>query len=1013
MFIFFFFLFTSHFHFSFLAHLKKGGLLSFFFSFHFYNGLQQPVMSKYRNFVFSQTCDQDHFDQPLLGTIQCKYIVYTKTSDCVGTCDVRGVVVFASRRTISGVMKLMPGYVIRTVIDVENTVAECKQANNFTERGIAPLSNKQKSVKRAELWNLRSISERASSLYIKPPIRMMDVESMIISEQSCVLMPVNSSVVPPLQVPEIEVPSIVSKNWVCYARWVLSVLNAPSFNVTKYTSKKVTLTVTSRNNQEFDFFFASTWLTSNCGRIFFNYKLSKSAVEGSGLCRIQPNEFIDDARISTFDLDCDISCIVFQADCGMGKTQYGMRSLIEKHKAIGHSILLPTENTSLSLFLKKVFPEFSHYEIDKAAGAYDSCYLICQFESIHNLKKMYDVVIIDECTSFFMHASSKTMEQRLDPCLAVIGNHLKNSAYVYAVDADVSPRIVNLLMQWRKHDPPYLVQYTHKPLSNKCLYLSQTKKDLLSSLTMSLRNGDNCVLVLQTIKESEKLLQYFYDKASSILLLNKKGATSITNGTLQFQNSAEQKKSFLTNPDVYFPFCQLFIYTPCIKTGVSFEKPHFQKLYAIASKKSSPVREFQQGLLRVRDISSNKYILHLGDTFIGGMKTQDSNLEKIKRKNAANYFLATCSYNPYGLHSLNLTDILKQSGFDNFTSEFIALGQSEMLESEKHFGVSLISYLCIERGFSFSYLHQLETTTTIDLKKYDKDHEEDLFLLSVQNRSQTSSVGFDEVHKAKNISADMRYELLRKQRFGTITEEEKAQLVRYQFKKDVNITNDEDTVLTSQFLKMYLNHGAYIKRLQHLMPCKYSNEGQTQKLIAIHAFYQCLLEKKLRNLNENAPNSLTFGIESTALKTKVEAVHVRMNAAHTLLVSMGFQWFGDQKHIDSIMLDMQWRQKGFKWYIKNINTARNIFDLKTVQGGIEEESTRKQFLGFVNTVLSQGLGLKIKNLGKGTVQRNYFSLCFEVPFIIPRIGRIRAHTYEHVQDEHLLVLKQLQLYSPL
>ena len=85
-----------------------------------------------------------------------------------------------------------------------------------------------------------------------------------------------------------------------------------------------------------------------------------------------------------------------------------------------------------------------------------------------------------------------------------------------------------------------------------------------------------------------------------------------------------------------------------------------------------------------------------------------------------------------------------------------------------------------------------------------------------------------------------------------------------------------------------------------------------------------------------------------------------MNAAHTLLVSMGFQWFGDQKHIDAIMLDMQWRQKGFKWYIKNINTARNIFDLKTVQGRIEEESTRKQFLGFVNTVLSQGLGLKIK-----------------------------------------------------
>ena len=101
-----------------------------------------------------------------------------------------------------------------------------------------------------------------------------------------------------------------------------------------------------------------------------------------------------------------------------------------------------------------------------------------------------------------------------------------------------------------------------------------------------------------------------------------------------------------------------------------------------------------------------------------------------------------------------------------------------------------------------------------------------------------------------------------------------AQLSRYEFKKDVNITNDEDTMLTSQFLKMYLKHGAYIKRLQHFMPSEYSNEGQTQNLIAIHTFYQCLLEKKLRNLKENAHNSLTFDIESTTLKTKVDAVHV-------------------------------------------------------------------------------------------------------------------------------------------
>ena len=123
------------------------------------------------------------------------------------------------------------------------------------------------------------------------------------------------------------------------------------------------------------------------------------------------------------------------------------------------------------------------------------------------------------------------------------------------------------------------------------------------------------------------------------------------------------------------------------------------------------------------------------------------------------------------------------------------------------------------------------------------------------------------------------------------------------------------------------------------------------------------------------------------------------------MFSLGFEWFGDQRDIEGVMLDLLWREKGFKWYRMNVNTARHLFDLSNVQGRIEEESTRKQFLGFVNTILLQGLGVKIKSIGKGTVQRNYFGLYFDVPFIIPNIGRCRSDTFNHIQDVHLLILK--------
>ena len=66
----------------------------------------------------------------------------------------------------------------------------------------------------------------------------------------------------------------------------------------------------------------------------------------------------------------------------------------------------------------------------------------------------------------------------------------------------------------------------------------------------------------------------------------------------------------------------IYAIAPSIKTGVSFELKQCNRLYAICSKNSSNAREFQEGLLRVRNISSKEYVIHLGKTLIGNSKTQ-------------------------------------------------------------------------------------------------------------------------------------------------------------------------------------------------------------------------------------------------------------------------------------------------------------------------------------------------------------------------------------------------------
>ena len=82
----------------------------------------------------------------------------------------------------------------------------------------------------------------------------------------------------------------------------------------------------------------------------------------------------------------------------------------------------------------------------------------------------------------------------------------------------------------------------------------------------------------------------------------------------------------------------------------------------------------------------------------------------------------------------------------------------------------LLTYLCIERGFSFAYFHQLEMIPVMDPGGDDADTDE--FQLPVLYVSTVDSVPFVErVSKALNITVHMNYELLRKKRFWEITED--------------------------------------------------------------------------------------------------------------------------------------------------------------------------------------------------------------------------------------------------
>lgn len=101
-------------------------------------------MSKSRDYCFTINNYTDAHIQ-LLETLDCTYVVYGKEVGESGTPHLQGYVRFPSQKTVSAVIKLMPGAHIEIKKGTcEQAIEYCKKDGDVYERGEAPMSQKKK-----------------------------------------------------------------------------------------------------------------------------------------------------------------------------------------------------------------------------------------------------------------------------------------------------------------------------------------------------------------------------------------------------------------------------------------------------------------------------------------------------------------------------------------------------------------------------------------------------------------------------------------------------------------------------------------------------------------------------------------------------------------------------------------------------------------------------------------------------------------------------------------------------
>ena len=205
--------------------------------------------------------------------------------------------------------------------------------------------------------------------------------------------------------------------------------------------------VLTSDGRKFKFNRGTGWLKGINNSKYFNFNLDRVAERKCEM--YQPltfDEQFDSDKLMALTVHDDNEqgeTVLVQAGTGMGKTSIGIKSVIDQHTNKGNSIVVITENCALANFIKGKFSNFHHYldcMMDEGTYLEHQSHVIIQMESLHKLKdKVYDVIILDEITSFLLHPISTTVleHRRLTDTVEVLFRQFEKSPFLYGFDADI------------------------------------------------------------------------------------------------------------------------------------------------------------------------------------------------------------------------------------------------------------------------------------------------------------------------------------------------------------------------------------------------------------------------------------------------------------------------------------------------------------------------------------------------------------------------------------------------
>lgn len=308
--------------------------------------------------------------------------------------------------------------------------------------------------------------------------------------------------------------------------------------------------------------------------------------------------------------------IKIKARMAAGKTQSLIQSMV-KQKILQYmcGIIITTRLSQASDFFKKYFEYFEINDYKSNCVLETNKILIVQYDSIWKLSKKWGdkkmFVILDEMESISSHSQTSTVKFPKE-CFNTMENIAKNAEVLVVMDADIGFRTNNFVnnLGRNKEDSIYIIN--KNKFKGKKLIIHNNKNLLIWKIL------EDVGKIKESLDNNEEVKRLFIptdslaDTVSLRNLIKNKFGDSIKILTLT-SDSSEEELSTMQNVNKKWLNYHIVLCTSTLGPGVSFTEKGFYKTYCLFTGLSIDYKLAKQIMLRVRDIASGEYHIHIDE----------------------------------------------------------------------------------------------------------------------------------------------------------------------------------------------------------------------------------------------------------------------------------------------------------------------------------------------------------------------------------------------------------------